>query len=153
MLFFMVWKTQCIQFGRRWIWLLLSGLFCFLAIDEYFSIHEPLAHYLRTMLDTSGVFFYAWIIPYGTGVIVLAMLMLPVLWKLDNKTRFWFITSAITFISGSIGLEMIEGWYFEMMQQKDVVYFWMMTAEETIEMAGLVMLVYPSLLLLGTGHE
>jgi hypothetical protein len=153
MLFLMIWKTRSDQHGRRWTWLLLAWLFCFFAIDEYFSMHEPLAPYLRSVLHASGIFYYAWIIPYGIGVMGLAWCVVPVLWKLDNRARFWFIAAAITFISGSIGLEMMEGWYFEMVKQKDDIYFIMMSVEESMEMIGLVMLVYASLLLLEKKQE
>lgn len=103
----------------------------------------------HTALDASGFFSLAWIIPYGIGVISLTILMLPIIRKLDHKIRFWFSCSAVTFVTGALGLEMLEGKYLaETNTQRDAVYFWLMTCEESMEMVGLVVLVYASLLLL-----
>ena len=148
-LFLMVWRIYHVKNKTQGIWLILSGLFCFLAIDELSSFHERLAPYVASALGSSGIFYFAWIIPYGIGVVLLSILMIPIVWKFDQKTRFWFGLSAVTFVTGAIGFEMLEGWYSQIMNyEKDILYYCLMTCEESMEMAGLVMLAYASLLLL-----
>jgi hypothetical protein len=145
----MVWKAHNFKHKRQGIWLFLSGLFCFFAIDELFSVHEWLSPFFRSALGASGVFNFAWIIPYGIGVIFLAIFVIPIVWNLDHKVRFWFASSALMFVTGTIGVEMLEGWYLDIVNpQRDVVYFFLMTLEESMEMTGLVMMAYASLLLL-----
>jgi hypothetical protein len=146
-LFFLAWKTKRLEPGRAWRWLFLAGLFCFLAFDELSSIHEHLVPLCRSAFGASGIFSCAWILPYGLGVLLLAALMIPMVWKLPPKIRFWFLASAFVFVVGSIGMEICEGSYLED-HARDLPYFCLMTVEETSEMAGLVGLVYASLLLL-----
>ena len=51
-------------------WLGLAFIFLFLALDEAAELHEMLIGPLRLMLDPSGFFYLAWVIPYGIGLLV-----------------------------------------------------------------------------------
>lgn len=149
LLFLVVWKAAGIAGDSRKIWLLLSGIFVFLALDESISIHERMITPLRQALDASGAFYYTWIIPYGIGVILLSIVTIPVFWRMHKKIRFWFGLSAAVYLFAAIGMEMISGKYLEMMNEnKDIVWILMMTLEESLEMAGLIILTYALLLLL-----
>ena len=148
-LFAIVWKAKKEAADSRRIWLVLSAVFVFLAIDESISIHERLIAPLRQALDASGIFYYTWIIPYGIGIVVLAIFVIPVFWRLEKKILFWFCLSAAIYLFATIGLEMISGKYLTMMsEQKDIVYILIITLEELLEMAGLIILVYALLLLI-----
>jgi len=131
------------------LWLILSILFCFLALDERYSVHEQLAFPIRSALATSGIFYFAWTIPYGLAVLLLSLYVIPVIWKLEYRIRSLFIMSAAIFLTGSIGLEMLGGWYLERADNnRDMIYILIATVEESLEMAGLVVLVYAILSLL-----
>jgi hypothetical protein len=148
-LFAIVWKAKKKAGESRRVWLVLSVVFVYLAIDESISIHERLIDPLRQAFDASGIFYYTWIIPYGIGIVVLAIFMIPVFWRLGNKIRFWFGLSAASYLIATIGMEMISGKYLTMMnEQKDIVYILIITLEELLEMAGLIILVYALLLLI-----
>ncbi len=148
-LFLIVWKAACLAGDSPKIWLFLSGVFVFLALDESISIHERLIDPLRQGLDAGGIFYYTWIIPYGIGVVLLSIFTIPVFWRMQKKIRFWFGLSAATYLFATIGLEMISGKYLVMMnEEKDIVWILMITLEESLEMAGLIILVYALLLLL-----
>jgi F0F1-type ATP synthase membrane subunit c/vacuolar-type H+-ATPase subunit K len=148
-LFLIVWKAACLAGDSLKIWLFLSGVFVFLAVDESISIHERLIDPLRQGLDASGIFYYTWIIPYGIGVVLLSIFAIPVFWRMQKKIRFWFGLSAATYLFATIGLEMISGKYLVMMnEKKDIVWILMITLEEFLEMVGLIILVYALLLLL-----
>ena len=68
---------------------------------------------------------------------------------MQKRIRFWFGLSAATYLFATIGLEMISGKYLVMMnEQKDIVWILMITLEESLEMVGLIILVYAQLLLL-----
>ena len=148
-IFLIVWKAACLSGDSHKIWLFLSSVFVFLAFDESISIHERLINPLRQALGATGIFYYAWIIPYGVGVVLLAIIAIPVFWRMQKRIRFWFGLSAATYLVATIGLEMISGKYLVMMnEQKDIVWIFMVTVEESLEMVGLIILVYAQLLLL-----
>jgi len=148
-IFLIVWKAACLSGDSHKIWLFLSSVFVFLAFDESISIHERLINPLRQALGATGVFYYAWIIPYGIGVGLLSIFAIPVFWRMQKRIRFWFGLSAATYLVATIGLEMISGKYLVMMnEQKDIVWIFMVTLEESLEMVGLIILVYAQLLLL-----
>jgi hypothetical protein len=105
-------------------------------------------------LDATGIFYYTWIIPYGMGVVLLAIVAIPVFWRMNKKIRFWFGLSAATYLFAAIGLEMISGKYLVMMNEsKDIVWILMVTLEESLEMTGLIILVYALLLLLRNSYN
>ena len=153
-IFLIVWKAAGLSGDSHKIWLFLSSVFVFLALDESISIHERLINPLRQALGATGIFYYAWIIPYGVGVVLLAIVAIPVFWRMQKRIRFWFGLSAATYLVATIGLEMISGKYLVMMnEQKDIVWIFMVTVEESLEMVGLIILVYAQLLLLRDKHN
>ena len=154
LIFLVVWKASGLAGDSRKIWLFLSSVFVFLALDESISIHERLINPLRQALGATGIFYYTWIIPYGIGVVLLSIFAIPVFWRMQKRIRFWFGLSAATFLFATIGLEMISGEYLVMMnEQKDIVWILMITLEETLEMVGLIILVYAQLLLLQNKYD
>jgi hypothetical protein len=147
-LFWIVWKAKRVAGEPRRIWLFLAGLFVFLAIDEFVALHEMFIDPLRNAFDASGFFYYTWIIPYGIAVVLLALFMIPVWLRMEKMIRFWFALSAVVYLSGAIGLEMVGGKYYEMMRmKKSLGYVFISTFEESLEMAGLIILTYVLLLL------
>jgi hypothetical protein len=154
MLFLIVWQAAGLAGDSRKIWLVLAIVFVFLALDESISIHERLIDPLRLALNATGIFYYAWIIPYGIGVVLLAIVAIPVFWRLQKKIRFFFGLSASSYLFAAIGLEMISGKYLVMRNEnKDIVWVLMVTLEEILEMAGLIILVYALLLLLRRSYN
>ena len=112
-------------------------------------IHEKLGNPVRWALGTSGFFTFAWIIPYGIAVMLASIYVIPIIWRIEKKIRFWFLLSAVTFITGAIGMEMLEGWQSDKPDfQRDLLYNLFITIEEFLEMTGLVMLTYALLSLL-----
>ena len=149
MLFLIVWRAAGLAGDSPKIWLVLAIVFVFLALDESISIHERLIDPLRLALNATGIFYYAWIIPYGIGVVLLAIVTIPVFWRMQKRIRFYFGLSAAIYLFAAIGLEMISGKYLVMMNEsKDIVWILMVTLEESLEMVGLILLVYALLLLL-----
>jgi hypothetical protein len=124
-------------------WVLLAAIFGFLGIDESVSIHELFVVAVREALDAGGVFYFAWVIPYGVATLGLAAVLAPWFWRLDRRTQLLFGSSAVLFVVGSLGLEMVAGHYLEsMLLKKDLVFQVMYTIEETLEMSGLILFAY-----------
>lgn len=128
---------------RRGNWLFLSGIFLFLAIDEFAMIHEMLINPVRAYLEVGGLFYFAWLIPYGLMVLVIGTLLLPHLWMQTPRFRRLFFLSAGVYLSGAIGLEMLGGRYYEAQKGRiDLTYRLYQTVEETLEFCGVLLLLY-----------
>jgi len=156
LLFLIVWRSGREILHRPTTWLGLAALFCFLAYDELFSVHERLMEPLRNTLHLSGVFYFAWIVVYGPAVILLAVLFFPVWWKLKKRIRLLLAISAVVYTSGVIGLEMIGGKVYDSIVNimtatgsdaiiasgKPLSFRVISAVEEVLEMGGLVLLSY-----------
>ena len=122
-------------------WLALSIIFSYLALDELVSIHERVGVLIELTFSTSGFFHNAWIIPGAILVLVIGILFLGWLLRLPKRIRLGFIISAILFISGVILLEGLGGWRDSSVGH-DLVYDLIVTAEESLEMLGVITFSY-----------
>jgi hypothetical protein len=148
-LLFLVRRSPGTATGPRWVWLLLSVVFLILAMDEFCEIHEKLSAPFHSKFDTTGLLYYAWVIPYGIISLLLLLFFIPVWWKLERKIRFLFALAAILYFSGSIVFEMLGGRVFEQLgDQLSLKGGILATFEESLEMGGLIILSYGLMLLL-----
>jgi hypothetical protein len=130
-------------------WLGLALIFLFLSIDEDASIHEVLIVPVRTMLEVSGPFYYAWVIPYGLVVLAIGVAYIPFLFRLPRNIRRLIVIAGSVFVSGALGVELIEGWYYAAHDEtEDLVYELLVTLEESLEMLGTIVFCYALLLFL-----
>jgi hypothetical protein len=148
LLFFVLFRVGEAVYGRH-VWLMLSLVFCFLAVDEYAVLHERLIEPVRTRLGVGGYFYFAWIIPYALAVALLALIVLPSIWRLGWRYRFLFSTSALVYLSGAVGVEMLGADHYEAVEEKaDLKYRLFQTVEESLEFIGLIILTFTLLDLL-----
>ncbi len=127
---------------KTYYWWGFVLLFSFLTLDEFASIHEPMAKYFRATLNTSGVLYFAWVIPYAFGLVALLLIYGKFLLSLDKKILTLFIISGITFISGAVIMELFEGKYVESHGFNNIYYLVFVPIEETLEMLGLSLFIY-----------
>lgn len=145
LLFYVFWAKQFT--GRSlYKWLVLSLIFLFLAFDEFSSFHEKIMVLLRDNYDLSGVFYYAWIVPYGIAVLLLGVAYVPFILKLPAKIRKLFLISGSLFITGAVGLEILGGQQDEIYGTYNLVYALLYTVEELLEMLGIALFIYALLL-------
>ena len=126
----------------RGYWKFLSLIFLYLAIDENSSIHEMSGKFTRGLLNTSGFFHYAWVIP---GIILFSLFVfiyLKFVLSLPKRTKFLFILAAAIFVLGAIGIEMIGGNFSSLAGRKNLPYAMIATVEETLEMSGIAIFMY-----------
>ncbi|RYY66405.1 MAG: multidrug transporter [Chitinophagaceae bacterium] len=121
-------------------WLTLSIGFVFMAMDEAWTIHEDLIGPIRQRLGAGhlGLLYNAWILPgiAVTGLIGLAYLRF--LKALPRPTRIGFVLSAVIYLSGALGVEAIDGSYFEV-HGNNFTYKVLTMVEEGLEMSGLIL--------------
>lgn len=149
LLFAFVWWTGAEREPGSRVWLFLAFVFVFLALDEFAMIHELLIEPVRAWLDTGGLLYFAWLIPYAAAIVVIGAAVAPAIWKLGNRFRALFGLAAALYLGGAMGVEMLGGRYYEAQQATvDLRYRLFQTVEETLEFSGLILLVYTLLELL-----
>jgi hypothetical protein len=136
-------------------WTVLSFGFLFMAADEALSFHERLILPVRELLDTEhyGVFYFAWVIPAIVIIFIAAVLFSKFLIRLPARTRRAIIISAILFIGGAIGLELVGGWFAELYGDDNLTYSLIVALEESLEMAGIITLIWALLSYIGSRYK
>ena len=136
------------------LWFLLAFIFLFLAVDEFSSIHERLNRPVRELLDTSGVFLFAWVIPYALLVLVLSVVYGRFVLALPARVQRLVVLAFTVYIVGAIGFEMVGALYYETNNERmDFNYGLITLCEEFMEMAGLVVFIYALLVYMETMHN
>lgn len=123
-------------------WFLLAVIFCALSLDEIAMIHEWLSGYLSARIDNSGLFYFAWTLP--ALVICLAGLIcfVPFILSFKGIDRILLAGSAVVFLSGAIGMEMLGGSVAEVGGVETLQYRVFTTIEETLEYSGVLLFLY-----------
>jgi hypothetical protein len=126
----------------RVYWWVLCCVFVFLACDETLSLHEKLDRPVQASLQTSGVFHYAWVIPYGIASIAFGLAFVPFLRRLPRKTAWRFVIGGAVFVTGAIGMEMVGGFLVEQGGARHWSYWGEQTIEEVLEMTGVLVFLF-----------
>ena len=123
-------------------WYVLAAIFLFLGIDEFVQIHERFLDSVREDFKLTGLFYYAWVVPYGLGVLAFVIAFSRFLLRLPRKTMRWFIASGAIYVTGAIGFEMLGARHFESYGLDNVAYSILYTCEESLEMLGIALFIY-----------
>jgi hypothetical protein len=121
-------------------WLVMAALFIFLSADEMLQIHDSISEKLR-VLGASGIFFHAWVIPYGIALVGLGIIYLRFLLSLTSETRNLFMMSALCYIGGALGFELLESIEFEKTHDRSLLMEIYVLIEETLEMVGVLIFI------------
>jgi hypothetical protein len=128
-------------------WGILSLIFVFLSYDEMFSFHESIIGPLRRFVKIGGIFSYEWIILAIPLVLILGISYSRFFFHLPPNICILFILAAILFLGGSIGGEMMSGWYASKFGEGDANYVLLTIFEETLEMSGIIIFIHALLLI------
>lgn len=136
--------SQSRQRGH-WQWWGLAAAALFLSVDEAAMIHEGI---VGSALEGhvgrgEGVLHYNWYKLYVPAALLLAALYVPFLLRLPRPLLLRLVAAACVFLSGAVGLEMLEAWITSHGAGGTGV---VQLFEETAEMAG-VLLALRALLL------
>lgn len=127
-------------------WALLAAGFLLMAFDEIVAVHERLIEPMRLILGGDhhqhlGFLYFAWVVPAGALVLLLALVFLEFLLSLPLKTRLFFVLAGTLFVGAAVGLELVEGYHAEIYGKENLTYMTLTTAEEGLEMSGVIILV------------
>ena len=111
-LLFFISKATNTKKYEMFSWIGLSLIFSFLAIDEFAMIHEGAGELFAVYFNTDQIdnivpFSLGWTLPVSIILIFLTFIYWSFIFNLPKKTRFLFCLSAIIFVSGAIGFEII----------------------------------------------
>jgi hypothetical protein len=126
-------------------WLVLALIFVFLSIDESTQIHEELANVVRPKLgnhDAGGLLYWAWVVPYSIFVIAVVAYFLRFVLNLPPLTRNLFFISGFMYITGALGLEFLEGYFFKLYGLDHIYNRILYCVEELLEMGGVTVFIY-----------
>lgn len=128
---------------NHWPWLMLAFCFLFVSLDEFVAIHEFIASNIYIIRNTKNVLLFIWIVPYGFLVISGVLLLRRFIIELPKDIRFWMCIAGILYLSGAMGFEIIGFYYARFVGfQKDVIYELIVLVEESLEMAGIIVLLF-----------
>lgn len=134
---------------RSRVWRALAVVFVFLAYDELFGIHEQLTRPLREVLGTGAFLYYPWIVAYAVPLLALAAWFMPSWRRLDAAARTRLLRAGVLYFLGVVVFEMIGGaWDEAFGHRRTLGWGLLVAAEESFEMAGLLVLAHALLMLL-----
>ena len=135
-------KSHAARYPRHW--LALSFIFLFLSADEMLALHERLIGPIRAAFHTSGLLYFAWVIPYGVLLLIFLALFHPFWKRLPTFTRRQFLIAGSLYVLGALGFDLLGGYYYDLRGDniRDVVYAILFTTEELLEMAGVILFIY-----------
>jgi hypothetical protein len=135
-------------------WQLLSLIFLLLAIDEILSIHEILIiPEVSDALKLPWFLHSMWVIPGIVFVLWFAKRYWKFTRQLPPKSRQHFVTAACTYVGGALIMEMIGSYVAEAQGQQNLTYALVATAEEILEMIGVIIFIYGLLYYLSNWAE
>ncbi|WP_146214728.1 hypothetical protein [Azospirillum thermophilum] len=126
-------------------WLILSLAFFAISCDEMLALHEKIGNLFPAEMLT-GVLRFAWVLPGGILCLIGLVLYIPFIRGFPGRARVYLIASAVVFLSGAIGLEMVGGMIEEANGVHNLTYRLASTVEETMEGFGLILYLHAVLL-------
>ena len=122
-------------------WIGMATLFALMSLDEAMSIHEMSTAPLRNALNTTGVFYFAWVIPGLAFTATFVLMYLKFLIGLPRRTMHLFVAAGGIYILGVLGMELV-GSAYTYYYQHNLIYTIFATIEEIFEMSGIVLFIY-----------
>jgi len=122
--------------ARRWHWLGVG--FLYLALDEGARIHERANAVVNQWGIPLDILRFGWVVLGAAAVIALVPVYLPAVLRLPGDLRWLAIVSAVLFVGGAIGMEMVGATLYER-GVDDAGYQTAVLVEESAEMAGVAL--------------
>lgn len=127
------------RYARHWLGLTL--IFLTLSIDDAADLHGQTSYTLQAMFETGGFLAYAWVIPAAVACVVVGIAYLRFLVDLPAAIRWRFVLAGTLFVSGALGMEMVQASYDTRNGVENMPYRIMVAIEESLEMAGIVLFI------------
>ena len=123
-------------------WLGLCLIFIFLALDEGASIHEKIGDLTEEYYESSGYFYYEWLISYLVLLAIFLVSYVKFLFTIPKTIAIQFVIAGVMFVSGAVGFEMLGAEEADINNTNTVKYSILYTTEELLEMTAIVVFVH-----------
>lgn len=125
-------------------WMVLCGGFFFMSFDELVSVHEKLVEPMRSVVGGSGggFFHFGWVVIALPLVLMLGGLFFRFWLRLPSPVRGLTFLAAFLYLSGAVGMEMVNGRFAVLNGEANAVYRSLTAVEETLEIAGTIVFIY-----------
>jgi hypothetical protein len=126
------------RFRRQWI--LLSGIFLIFSLDEIASLHEGVSNFMTQ--QSIEILQLGWTIPAVIFVAVVGLWYTPFILNLPQETRRLFIAAALLYVTGALGLEIVERLLLELYSLQSVLLIAGNHLQDLFEMLGVSVFIY-----------
>lgn len=124
-------------------WRILAIIFVYLSMDEMIGIHELSSRPAHKFFGGGWLlYYYGWVIPGSILVIIFAILYFRFLLHLPPKSKLLFSIAGVLYVGGAIGMELVSNHYDTLYGVENFTYHMIVTIEETLEMAGIILFIY-----------
>jgi hypothetical protein len=125
-------------------WQAMSFIFLFLSLDETARIHETIGETLKFYVTgkTHGLLRYTWVIFGLAFVAVFVAAHVKFLIHLPARIRWMFILAGTVYVGGALGMDMLNGRYYELHGDQNLTYQMMTVLEESMEMTGILIFIH-----------
>ena len=132
----------------------LSFLFFYIGWDELFTLHEQFDKPFREILNTSGFFYHAWVIPYGILVLIIALSLFNFIKTFPSRIRNIILLAGFIYVLGELGFELLSAniislsKYQTLTQNQIIARYFFELIEESFGLLGILLFNYALLSLL-----
>lgn len=132
-------KAQAGQSGYTAHWWCMAGIFAYISLDEFTTLHENLNQWFDF---GGGVLYYSWVVPAGIIVAIIGVMYLGFLRHLPWIARRRFVTAGALYVGGALGVELILGYWTHHNGIHNATYALIDLVEESMEIAGAMFFLY-----------
>lgn len=119
-----------------------AGVLAYISLDEATALHERTTEPLRDSLDAGGLLYWTWVLPALAAVMLVGLVFARFAFSLPEETRRALVLAGALFVACAIGLELLEGYFFDRAgEQGTVVTDLLSLAEETGEILAVVLTI------------
>jgi MFS family permease len=131
--------------GDRWTmhWKILAVGFVLMSVDESAVLHEMFNKPLAKLGSFSGYLAFGWVLMGMAIALLLAVTYSRFLWALPAAVRRGFVMSAVIFLGGALGTEMVGARLAidPEVGTASLAYMMLVTIEESMEMLGIILFI------------
>ena len=124
-------------------WHFLFFLFLLLSMEEMIGIHEKVSGYLSSRLShMHGFLYFSWAVPALALSIAGFCLFLPFIRSFPPRIAIQLVISAVIYVGGAAGMEMIGGSVAEKDGMNSLLYHLLADLEEGMEVLGTILFIH-----------
>lgn len=122
-------------------WVCMATILLALSIEESADVHGAVSYRMSDSMDAVGPLTYPWVIPGAILAIVVGIVFIPFVLRLATWFRNRLIIAGCLYLGGALVLEVVGAIYDSNFGDETVLYTFLVTVEEGLEMGAIVFLI------------